>query len=114
VRLDYEKERTKMEQALNDLTQGIKLYTSLGLDFNKEQVDGKMCMKFKFTQIDAKDPNRQFFFLLYVDDDDIYRLVQTSPQLDPEFTNQHVQTINTDNDIGKFVVNMRRGFCKLV
>ena len=103
-----------MEQALNDLTQGIKLYSSLGLDFNKEQVDGKMCMKFKFTQIDPKDPNKQFFFLLYVDDDDIYRLVQTTPQLNSDFTDRHVQIINTDNDIRKFVVNMRIAFCSLV
>ena len=99
--------RKKMEQTLNDLTHGVKLYAALGLEFQKAEGD---CMKFVFTQVDPKDPNRPFYFLMYVDSNDLYQLVESNPAVEPGYLARNVAALNSDNDIGKFVVNMRRYF----
>ena len=123
VRDDHEKARAKAERSLDDLTHGIKMYMALGLEFQK--CDGE-CMKFIFTNIDAKDPSRKFYFLMYVDGDDKYRLgkgnkgendnendlevAPTSPLLDKSVTDKVLSVLNKTNDIGKFVVSMRKAF----
>lgn len=99
--------RKKMEQTLNDLTHGIKLYAALGLEFLKAEGD---CMKFIFTQVDSKDTTRQFYFIMFVDGNDLYQLVESYPVVDPVYLAMNVADLNSDNDIGKFVVNMRRYF----
>lgn len=99
--------RKKMEQTLNDLTHGIKLYAALGLEFQKAEGD---CMKFIFTQVDPNDPSRPFYFMMFVDGNDMYQLVESCPVVDPIYLKRNVDCLNTDNDIGKFVVKMRRYF----
>mmetsp|Transcript_2648 Transcript_2648/g.2765 ORF Transcript_2648/g.2765 Transcript_2648/m.2765 type:complete len:228 (+) Transcript_2648:105-788(+) len=106
-RVENDTLRRKMEQTLNDLTHGIKLYTALGLEFQKAEGD---CMKFIFTQVDPKDPSRPFYFLMFVDNNDMYQLVESCPAVDPVYLKSNVDALNNDNDIGKFVVNMRRFF----
>ena len=106
-RAENEVLRKKMEQTLNDLTHGIKFYAGLGLEFQKAEGD---CMKFIFTQVDPKDPLRSFYFLMYVDSNDMYQLVESFPVVDPLYLKKTVDCLNFDNDIGKFVVNMRRYF----
>merc|ERR1711871_1296963 len=123
VREEHEKARAKAERSLDDLTHGIKMYMALGLEFQK--CDGE-CMKFIFTNIDPKDPSRKFYFLMYVDGDDKYQLgkgkkdenidgndldiAPTSPLLDKSVTDKALHTLNKSNDIGKFVVSMRKAF----
>ena len=100
--------RKKMEQTLNDLTHGIKLYAALGLEFQKAEGD---CMKFIFTQVDPENPSKAFYFLMFVDGNDMYQLVESCPAVEAVYLKKNVDCLNTDNDIGKFVVNMRRYFC---
>ena len=123
IREEHEKARTKAERSLDDLTHGVKMYMALGLEFQK--CDGE-CMKFIFTNIDPKDPSRKFYFLMYVDGDDKYQLgkgkkdenidgndldiAPTSPLLDKSVTDKALHTLNKSNDIGKFVVSMRKAF----
>ena len=108
---NYKKEllesRAAREKALNDLTKGIKLYQKLGLEFEKAEND---CMKFIFTQIDPKNHSRRFEFLLLVDEDDCYQLVDSTPALEPEVCKSFVIQLNADNDISRFVVNMRKEY----
>ena len=111
IRNENEILRKKMEQNLNDLTHGIRLYASLGLEFQKTEGDR---MKFIFTQIDSSVPSRQFYFVMYVDTADTYQLVESYPTVDATFLQSVVDALNLDNDIGKFVVNMRRYFKSLV
>ena len=111
VRAESETYRKKMEQGLNDLTHGIKFYTALGLEFQKAEGD---CMKFIFTQVDPKAPLKQFYFLMYVDNHDMYQLVDSNPIVSIEYMKRAVTNLNMDNNIGKFVVNMRRYYKLLV
>jgi hypothetical protein len=107
IREEYNTLRTTAERTIDDLTHGIRMYAGLGLEFQKAQ---NQCMKFIFTLIDPRDPAKQFFFLMLVDDDDKYRLIDCQPALAADKTSAMVCVLNQDNDIGKFVVNMRRGF----
>lgn len=108
--LKLQKEAQKIrEKRLNDLTRGIRLYKFLGLEFEKAEND---CMRFTFTQVDPSDPLKPFQFLLLVDQNDLYRLVDSNPHLDSNITNTIVSQLNNDNNISYFVVNMRRAFQK--
>jgi len=107
ARSEHEEVREKMERSLNDLTHGVRMYAALGLEFHKAEGE---CMKFVFTQLDSLDPSRQFYFLMFVDAEDRYQLVETSPVVPEHISQQHVATLNLDNNIGRFVVNMRKAF----
>ena len=108
---DVMESRLAREKALNDLTKGIQLYQKLGLQFEKAEND---CMKFIFTQIDPQNHSRRFEFLLLVDEEDCYQLVDSAPVLEPEVCKSFIVQLNEDNDISKFVVNMRREYQCLV
>jgi uncharacterized protein YdcH (DUF465 family) len=109
VRDEHERARVQAERSLDDLTQGIKLYMALGLEFQKAEGE---CMKFIFTNIDRANPSKKFFFLMFVDSNDQYQLVETSPIVDSAYSKQALQSLNTNNDIGKFVIRMRKAFIK--
>jgi len=72
TRQEHDSVRDKMERTLNDLTHGIRLYSSLGLEFSK--ADGE-CMKFVFTQICQQEPSKPYYFTMFVDENDTYQLV---------------------------------------
>lgn len=63
-----ENTRVRREKHL-ELTKGISFYsTHLGLTFERfEDKSGQL--RFTFTQIDPKDPNRPFYFIIRVIDD---------------------------------------------
>merc|ERR1711871_570178 len=123
VREEHEKARAKAERSLDDLTYGIKMYMTLGLEFQK--CDGD-CMKFIFSNVDPAHPEKKFYFLMHVDSEDRYQLGRgkktetsfneeeqaTFPPLDPAYTENALALLNTNNDIGKFVCGMRRAFQK--
>ena len=111
VRLELDGIHKKLDNTINDLSQGMTKYTSLGLEFQRSQGES---MKFIFTQIDPKQHSRQFSFTIFVDSDDLYNLVETAPILDSIFCVNTVQMLNQDNDIGKFVFRMRQAFIKYV
>lgn len=111
VHAELETMRKQMEKSLNDLTHGLHMYAALGLEFQKAEGD---CMKFIFTQIDRSAPLREFYFLMYVDNNDKYQLVKTLPALDAGHCGRLLDQFNRDNDIGKFVLQIRNGFKRLV
>ena len=107
IKSEYDALREQTSRTIDDLTHGIRKYGALGLEFQKAQ---DQCMKFIFTLLDPNDPSRQFAFLMRVDDDDKYCLVECQPALPEARVASLVTALNNDNDIGKFVVNIRRGF----
>jgi len=107
IRKEYDGLRAQAERTLDDLTHGVRMYSSLGLEFQKAQ---NQCMKFIFTLIDPQHPSKQFFFLMFVDDADQYQLVDCQPTLESSLCNKLMTNLNQDNDIGRFVVGMRRAF----
>ena len=111
ARAEHEVLRRKMEQALNDLIYGMRHYVALGLEFQKAEGD---CIKFTFTQISEADPNRKFSFVMYVDGNNQYQLVETTPALDKAQCLDCVNALNMNNDIGKFVMGMRNLFKRYV
>lgn len=111
ARAEHEQLRNKMEQSLNDLTYGLKNFLALGLEFQKSDGD---CMKFIFTQIDEQAPYTQFYFLMYVDANNMYQLVDTSPRLDQAECDRYLEELNSSNNIGQFVFKMRKLFVQLV
>ncbi|KAF6002149.1 hypothetical protein F1559_001402 [Cyanidiococcus yangmingshanensis] len=82
------------------------------------RVDGKV--RVVFRHIDARDPNREFAFTVYVDQEtDTFRVEDCNPNVDaipmPDGTvplrlAQMVDALNRTNDFGAFVAQMRRRF----
>lgn len=101
------KVRAEREAQINELAKGVRLYSLLGLEFQKAD---RNIMKFIFTQIDKSDPAKEFTFQMFVDESDQYRLVDTLPALDVTASQRLISALNGDNDIGKFVCNMRKLF----
>jgi len=100
----------KVNYKVDEITCGVQQYSALGLEFVR--CEGE-CMRFVFTQIDARLPARQFYFTMFVDANDRYNLVDTYPVLDRQFVLTIVNDLNEDNNISKFVVRMRSAFKKL-
>lgn len=111
ARAEHDARRQRMEQSLNDLTYGMRHYMALGLEFQKADGD---CMKFIFTQIEESNPQRKCFFVMFVDAQNQYQLVETSPALSDSACFGCISRLNTNNDIAMFVYNMRKLFCEYV
>jgi len=107
VRHEHDLLRQKMEHNLQDLTHGIRHYARLGLEFQKGDGDA---MKFIFTQIDASNPQRQFYFVIFVDDRDRYQLVETSPALPAAQCSLLTAQLNETNDLATFTFRLRSLF----
>lgn len=99
--------RAERETQINELAKGVRMYRMLGLDFQKAD---RNIMRFIFTQIDRNEPSREFIFQMFVDDSDQYRLVDTFPSLAENVAQNLIAKLNEDNDIGKFVCDMRKLF----
>jgi DNA repair exonuclease SbcCD ATPase subunit len=111
IRQDHDLLRQKMEQSLQDLTHGLRHYAKLGLEFQKAEGDA---MRFIFTQIDPQIPHQQFFFTIFVDEQNMYQLIDTQPTLPSTPCLQLLQQLNETNSIGKFVYQMRCLFVQAV
>jgi hypothetical protein len=107
IRQKHDMLKQAMEQKLQDFAHGTNFYKMLGLEFLKTTGD---CMRFSFTQIDAKDPLRAFFFVIFVDENSVYQLVETSPHLDESKTKELLKNLNETNNISGFVIQMRKCF----
>jgi chromosome segregation ATPase len=97
------------KRSLQELTRGVLEYSRLGLEFQKADSN---VMKFIFTLMERENPSKPYTFYMFVDDADQYQLVETIPPLDPVATRKAVDALNANNDIGRFVVAMRKLFCK--
>jgi ERCC4-type nuclease len=47
---------------------------------------------------------------MFVDGNDQYQLVETCPEIKKNESSKLLEALNTTNDIGKFVINMRKAF----
>ncbi len=92
---------------INDLTRGVVMYKHLGLDF--ERADDNS-LRLIFTQLDAANPAREFFFSVHIDDADHYRVEECNPPLAPALVDGLVAEVNKANDFATFVKKMRRAF----
>ncbi len=110
IRQEHDYLKKAMEQKLQDFAHGTKFYQKLGLDFQKSTGD---CMKFVFSQIDSKEPLKQFFFVIFVDEHNQYQLVETSPALPKTRSDDILRLLNQTNNIAYFVVQMRKAFVEL-
>eukprot|EP01041_Mallomonas_annulata_P001904 gene1904-3685_t len=100
VKEEHASRRAKVTHAVNEFTHGIRYYMALGLDFQRAENE---CMKFTFTQIDPDSSSKPFYFLLYVDANDRYQLVETCPKMDSILSEKHLNILNDDNNISRFV-----------
>lgn len=108
---ELEEQQKLVEKSMNDMTHGIARFAALGLQFQRGH---NQCMQFVFTQIDPANVNREFTFSLLVDTNERYQLVSTTPTIDSRISTKLNDELNADNNISKFVVQMRKEFCKLV
>jgi hypothetical protein len=111
TRLENDKLKQIMEQKLRDFTVGIQYYHKLGLEFNKSHGDH---MKFSFAYIDPKQPLKLFCFVMYVDENNLYQLVETSPVMPSKECHGILEELNTTNNISKFIFQMRQLFVQSV
>lgn len=92
---------------INDLTRGVVMYKHLGLDFERAD-DNKL--RLIFTQLDATNPSREYFFSVHIDEADRYRVEECDPTLDTAMVDGLVAELNQANDFAVFVKKMRRAF----
>ena len=102
--------RNQVGNTIDNLSHGLSKYLALGLEFQRG--DGES-MRFTFTQIDPKQTSKQFYFSIYVDENNSYNLIETYPKLDSSFCECTVSQLNADNNMSKFVVKMRRAFVQI-
>ena len=79
----------------------IYIHTS-GADDNK--------LRLVFTQMDAQDPSREYFFSVHVDEADHYQVEECNPKLDEALISSLVTQLNTSSDFAGFCKRMRRAF----
>mmetsp|Transcript_25264 Transcript_25264/g.35964 ORF Transcript_25264/g.35964 Transcript_25264/m.35964 type:complete len:243 (+) Transcript_25264:34-762(+) len=107
--------KRRVEQAktmtVEDLTRGIINYSYLGLDF-QSATNGRL--KFAFTQLDAGDWNRPFSFTLSVTDEDLYEVHDCEPRLAASILTKLATEFNENDDLGRFILEMRKAFSTVV
>lgn len=113
---EFEHLRVEAERATNDRKFGLSKFAGgLGLKFEKAKHDS---IKFIFNNIVANNAAMECYFVIRVDDADIYQLMEVFPSLPAAHaysttqcdTEYLVAQLNQDNDIGKFTVLMRKMF----
>jgi hypothetical protein len=66
--------------------------------------------RFRFTELDPKDPARQFSFLLDADLDEAYDVQECDPPLDSRTLEAISDRFNESDDMSEFIRGMRRAF----
>jgi hypothetical protein len=104
IKQEHDNLKKTMERKLQDFAHGTKFFQMLALDFQRSAGD---CMKFIFTHVDPADPLKQFYFVIFVNEHNLYQLVETFPFVDGSML---INDLNTNNNISSFVVSMRKCF----
>jgi len=126
ISLEEKKQRLRAEEArilrervqdakkttVDDLTRGIVYYKHLGLDFKK--TDGENELQFMFTQLDPKDPTREFSFVLKVDKHDKYEVYDCKPSVDASTLLDVEERLNQEDDYVYLARTMRQAFAETV
>ncbi|CAI5730890.1 unnamed protein product [Peronospora destructor] len=106
---DSQKQRTTQKRQLQELKQGLSMYQKLGLFF--EHSEDRIVVR--FTQIDAENPDREFFFQITIDPI-TDRYIVDSCNEDVKSLNNLMTTLNETGDLALFIRSMRRMFKQLV
>eukprot|EP00026_Physarum_polycephalum_P015619 Phypoly_transcript_16340.p1 GENE.Phypoly_transcript_16340~~Phypoly_transcript_16340.p1 ORF type:complete len:243 (+),score=36.71 Phypoly_transcript_16340:77-730(+) len=102
---EMEEQEKQIRQKLQRATMGIEFYRNrFGLQFEKLSDSG---IRVIFTNVDSKDHERKFMFSLSVEEDK-YHLLECKPKLSG--VQPLVDELNTQNNISRFVVQMRKKF----
>eukprot|EP00743_Colponemidia_sp_Colp-15_P002725 GILK01002951.1.p1 GENE.GILK01002951.1~~GILK01002951.1.p1 ORF type:complete len:245 (+),score=60.84 GILK01002951.1:57-737(+) len=89
-----------------ELTKGVQFYKErLGLDFQRV---GDNRLRVVFTQIDPDQPNKEFWFSVHVNENDIYQIEDCVPAVGG--VSKMLDELNTSNNFSSFVQAMRRKF----
>jgi hypothetical protein len=62
------------------------------------------------AQVDPREPAREFFFSVSVDEAEHYRLIECYPSIAPATRDALTRELNASNDFAAFVHAMRRAF----
>ncbi|GAA5813402.1 hypothetical protein MFLAVUS_006880 [Mucor flavus] len=81
-------------------------YTQLDMSTEKENH-----VKFSFKSISQVDPEKVFYFVLYLSESSIFQVTECRPEI-PELDSL-VAEVNIDRDIYSFVKRMRRSFVEI-
>ena len=82
-------------------------FEALGLRFRKGHGDS---IKFIFSNVIQDDPSRECYFVIHVDDNDVYQLLGVEPPIPQNIRDRLLQTLNEENNISRFTVMMRKQF----
>lgn len=112
---EFELAKIEAVKAQNDRRYGLsKFVKALGLRFEKAKQES---IKFIFNNLKQNQPEFECYFIIRVDEDDVYQLMDISPKLDTYTIHTHqndtttfIEMLNNDNDISKFTANMRKLF----
>ncbi|KAG7355813.1 chromosome segregation protein Spc25 [Nitzschia inconspicua] len=108
ARLLKEQVEEDKKTTLDDLTRGVINYKMLGLDFVRTDRDGRL--RFCFTKLDSNDPSREFSFLLIVDDQDKFDIVECQPAIEATELVDILTELNRTEDMSALTRRMRRVF----
>ena len=92
--------------AVTELQRQVRYYERLGLRFVR--VENGSSLKIVFTQIDAKNPKREFVAGLQINNEDKYEITACEPKI--EKLNRMVEELNASNDFTKFIRGVRGAF----
>jgi len=95
---------------IDELTRGVVNYKKLGLDFTQTGRDSQL--QFLFTELDPSDPSRKFAFVLFVNDDEKYDIIDCDPIIDGKILKDILEELNEKEreDMSLLVRRMRRAF----
>jgi len=95
---------------IDDLTRGVVNYKKLGLDFTQIGRDAQL--QFFFTELDPVDPSRKFSFVLDINDEEKYDIVDCDPNVDVNVLVDILKELNGSDraDMSMLVRRMRRAF----
>eukprot|EP00033_Pygsuia_biforma_P005176 GCRY01005690.1.p1 GENE.GCRY01005690.1~~GCRY01005690.1.p1 ORF type:complete len:237 (-),score=60.16 GCRY01005690.1:19-729(-) len=110
--IEMEETQNCEEEKLTEIKRLASLYEDrLGLKFERTEKDR---LRFVFKFIDPEDFQKEFWFSIYVNGDDIYEMEECEPHLPRSAVQSLLTALNETNDFSNFVFRMRVMFVDLV
>mmetsp|Transcript_20119 Transcript_20119/g.29919 ORF Transcript_20119/g.29919 Transcript_20119/m.29919 type:complete len:234 (-) Transcript_20119:285-986(-) len=102
----FEGKKSQYDRRSQQLLATLSAYRRhLGLEF---VVQARCTTKIIFTQVDKDSPNREFYFIIAIDDNNQYELQACQPRVSG--LKPYVDFLNETNDFGGFIRFMRKQF----
>jgi len=106
---DNKDEKLKQKQIL--LNQLNLYHQRLGLHFQTGR-DGET--RLSFSQLDRKNPNREFYFTFTVDKNDYFQFKEAEPALRKEDIDEIIRRVNATKNFSAFVSSVRKLFSSAI